>query len=122
MQCEPLYIIILIEALAIIPGLFYIAEGRRYRREMILAYFSPSIIYNYFEQFWSGSKDVADAMAVYRTAYDVDGSAKVAADSQEAKDATEQLRKKLQDLYDRRFGWINYTLPLIVLALVLLAR
>ena len=91
---------------------------------MILAYFSPDVVSNYFGQFWSGDNGYSELIQKYKNAI---ADAKLAP----ADDATNETRATakqsaeisltdaFRDLYDQRYGSLKYFVPLLVLGLVL---
>jgi hypothetical protein len=105
--------VFLIVALIVFPALGYIFWGRPYRRRMILGYFTPASIADYFDQFWAGRDHYGSLTAKYRKAL------KAAPDSPETAAAGERLCDEMFDLYNRRFGWRSYFVPLVLLAAVL---
>jgi hypothetical protein len=124
MDTETLLFIVAIDALILLPVFFYMVEGRTYRRDMILAYFSPDVVSNYFGQFWSGDNGYSELIQKYKNAI---ADAKLAP----ADDATNETRATakqsaeisltdaFRDLYDQRYGSLKYFVPLLVLGLVL---
>jgi hypothetical protein len=104
---------VLITALIVLPALGYIFWGRPYRRRMILGYFTPASIADYFDQFWAGRDQYGFLSAKYRKAL------KAVPESRETCDAGVQLRDAMFDLYNSRFGWRSYFVPLVLLAAVI---
>jgi hypothetical protein len=105
--------VFLITALIVVPALGYIFWGRPYRRRMILGYFTPTSIADYFDQFWAGCDHYGLLSTKYRTAL------KAGPDSSEAAEAGERLCDEMLDLYNSRFGWRSYFVPLVLLGMVL---
>jgi hypothetical protein len=105
--------VVLITALIVLPALGYIFWGRPYRRRMILGYFTPATIADYFDQFWAGRDQFGFLSAKYRKAL------KAAPESRETRDAGVQLCDEMFDLYNSRFGWRSYFVPLVLLATVI---
>lgn len=101
-------------AIIVLPVLGYVFWGRPYRRRMILGYFSSHAIVNYFEQFWAGFDSFALLAARYHNLSHAEPP-----HPDQLKAVERELRNKMYDLYNRRFGAWAYAVPLIVLTLVL---
>jgi hypothetical protein len=119
-----LFLVLLVDGLIVVPALAYLVEGRRYRREMILAYFSPDIICDYFRQFWSGNSRFSELIDKYKAAY---SEARISGGTDQQKEARAndkraaevELIDQFRGLYDDRFGALKYFLPFVALTLVL---
>jgi hypothetical protein len=116
--------VVLIEALIIVPGLAYTFWGRQFRRLTIMSYFTAESIAHYFEQFWLGKEEYAQLVAGYHDAAQaVEGKSADAAENEKKLQALanveRDLTSKLEDLYNTRFGIMAYLLPLLILAGVL---
>src|SRR5262249_12726216 len=59
-------VLLSLEAIIVIPALGYVLWGRRYRRRMILYYFTPNVIAQYFIQFFPGSNNYGSVARDYQ--------------------------------------------------------
>jgi hypothetical protein len=88
---------ILITSLIVFPIVFpafgYIFWGRPYRRRMILGYFTPASIADYFDQFWAGRDQYGVLAAKYRNALNTGSGSSAAAAA-----AGNELRIEMFDL------------------------
>ena len=105
-------VLLSLEAIIVIPALGYVLWGRRYRRRMILNYFTPNVIAQYFNQFFPGSIYGSEAKD-YQTKFKQDP------ESDATRQASQLLGQRLRDLYNKRFGWISYVVSLVVLVAIL---
>jgi hypothetical protein len=124
MDCLTLLIALLVNALILLPALLYLLEGRLFRRQMILGYFTPSIISDYFRQFWAGDPECSQLVDEYERVVNEARKKPVSNDLVEKRDrekrlAEQALVEKIRELYDNRFGKLMYFTPFAALAIVL---
>ena len=116
-------IVLLLEALILLPGLAYVFWGRTYRRRMILSYFTPGSIADYLDQFWAGSEQHSNLSARYVEAVQALKKPAKKEDMERLRhdkaQAEQALNQALMDLYNRRFGWLSYLIPLAALAAII---
>lgn len=101
------------ECVILIPALAYLFWGRPYRRNMVLGYFTPNAIADYFDQFWAGSDHYSAMAKEYRERLSS------APECDQTCAAQAKLKDSLCRLYDQRFGWRSYAVPIVLLATVL---
>ncbi len=106
-------LLVSLEAIVVVPAAGYLLWGRRYRRRMILGYFTPTAIAQYFDQFWGGNSTYGSLSRDYRFKQDRDPN------SAETLEASQRLKEGLRDLYSKRFGWISFAVPLAIFAAIL---
>ncbi len=100
-------------AIIVLPALGYIFWGRPYRRRMILGYFTPHSIADYFDQFWAGNARYGELTTAYNKAR------QSSSQSDDTARAAKDLSEALLNLYNSRFGWLAYAVPFAVLVMIL---